>query len=55
MQYGTQVVWLIFPSKKEIEVHTPNDVPEVYGVGDTISGGDLLPSFELEVAKFFEI
>jgi len=54
MQYGTQVVWLVFPSKKEIEVHTPDDVPDVYGIGDTISGGDMLPDFELEVANIFE-
>lgn len=54
MQYGTQVVWLVFPKKKEIEVHTPDNVSVVYGIGDTISGGDLFSNFELEVAKIFE-
>ena len=54
MKYGTQEVWLIFPKKQEIEVHTPNDVPVVYGIDDTLVGSDLLPNFELQVKIVFD-
>lgn len=40
--------------KQQIEVHTPEKLPVVYGIEDTISDSDLLPDFELEVKDVFE-
>jgi Uma2 family endonuclease len=54
LQYGTKQVWLVFPDKKQIEVHLPNAAPKVYGVGEMISAGDLLAGFTLDVAVVFE-
>jgi len=51
--YGTQVVWLVYPRQKTIEVHTPGKAIK-YGLGDTIPGGDLLPGFSLSVSQVFE-
>ncbi len=52
-EYGTQEVWLVFPKKQEIEVHTSDAVPIVYGVEDNLTSA-LLPGFELAVATIFE-
>ncbi|MEO1644498.1 MAG: Uma2 family endonuclease [Chloroflexota bacterium] len=54
MKYGTQIVWLVFPKKQTIEVHTPDAIPVVYKHDDTLLGGDLLPDFELSVKGIFE-
>ena len=55
LQHGTQEVWLVFPREQQIEVHRPDRAPKIYGVGDTIPGGDLLPGFELAVAAVFDV
>ncbi|MBZ0276873.1 MAG: Uma2 family endonuclease [Anaerolineae bacterium] len=48
--HGAAQVWLVFPAQKRIEVHTADEAAVVYNVGDTLSGGDLLPGFALAVA-----
>jgi Uma2 family endonuclease len=53
-QFGTQQVWLVPPSRKQIEVHYPDQKPRKYKVGETISGGDLLPGFTVNVAAVFD-
>lgn len=52
-RYGTEVVWLVYPRERLIDVRTPVSAIK-YGMGDTISGGDLLPGFSLSVAQVFE-
>jgi Uma2 family endonuclease len=54
-KYGTKEVWLVFPLKKEIEVHTPDKVPVVYTEKDTLTGGTFLPNFSLALAKVFKV
>ena len=52
--YGTQQTWLIYHVEKRIVVQNADGTAATYKVGDTLSGGDLLPGFTLEVAKVFE-
>lgn len=54
MKYGTQIVWLVFPKKRNIEVHTPDAIPSVYEYDDTLLGGELLLDFEFSVREIFE-
>lgn len=54
LRYGSLQVWLVFPNRREIEVHTAEGLPTVYAAGQTLSGGDLLPGFALDVAAVFE-
>lgn len=54
-KYGTKQVWLVFPIKKEIEVHTPDKVPDVYTEADTLTGGSLLPELKLVLKKVFAV
>jgi Uma2 family endonuclease len=52
--YGTQQVWLIYHVESRIVIQNVDGTAATYDVGDTISGGELLPGFALEVAKVFE-
>lgn len=54
---GTSLVWIVQPDRKGIEVcHAAERGGlqiDFVGQGDTLSGEDLLPGFELEVSKLF--
>lgn len=52
-KHGTKQVWLVFPERQEIEVHRLRDYIYYYGMDEVVSGGDLLPGFELEVKTVF--
>lgn len=54
LSFGTRQVWLVIPATQEIEVYLQSGDVHIYGVGDTITVGDLLPGFALDVAKVFE-
>lgn len=49
---GASAVWLVFPEKRLIEVHTPDDY-ETLTEADTLDGGDVLPGFTLPVRDIF--
>lgn len=48
------VVWVVKPEDKQIEVHMAGKAVIVYGEDDTLSGGDVLPGFEMSLAEIFE-
>ncbi len=52
--YGTGQVWLVYPREKKIAVHFPDGTATTYESGATLSGGDLLPGFTLDVAWVFQ-
>lgn len=49
---GAQLVWLLFPRKQQIEVHTADEI-RTLGIDDTLDGGDVLPGFTLAVKMIF--
>jgi Uma2 family endonuclease len=49
---GTQLVWLVFPHKKQIEIYTADEV-RVLGIDDTLDGGEVLPEFTLALKDIF--
>ncbi len=49
---GTRMVWLIYPEKHLVEVHTPDDF-SILDDADTLDGGDVLPGFKLVVREIF--
>lgn len=56
LQYGTSAVWLVYPEEKKIDVYeASSDSVKVtfLNMGDTLTGGDLLPNFELKLNDFF--
>lgn len=52
LKNGSQLVWLIFPAKQKVEVHTLDSV-QTFTVGDTLDGGDVLPRFTMMVEELF--
>lgn len=47
------LVWLVYPEQKRVEVYAPDQPVEIRHVGDTLSGGDILPGFILPVCDIF--
>lgn len=50
---GVKIVWLIYAEKRLIEVYTADDEVEILLMGDTLTGGDVLPGFSLPLAQLF--
>lgn len=48
------VVWVVRPDKETIEVYQPGKAVETYRKKQTISGGDMLPDFELSIDDVFK-
>lgn len=51
---GSQLVWLVIPQKRLVEVYTPDD-DFVLTEGDILTGGDVLPGFTLAVKDIFQV
>ena len=50
---GVRRLWLVYPSVGTVHVlRSPSDV-QVLGLGDTLSGEDVLPGFSCAIAAFF--
>ncbi len=50
---GTQLVWIVEPDDRTVAVYTDPDTFTLLHVSDTLTGGDVLPGFELSLAEFF--
>ena len=50
---GSQIVWLVFPDKHEVEIYTPDADVVFLSEQDTLDGGEVLPGFSLKVADIF--
>jgi Uma2 family endonuclease len=51
---GCHAVWLADPHARTVAIHRSGKVPTTFGANARISGGDILPGFEVAVSKFFE-
>jgi len=50
---GCRCVWVVDPGPRTVSVYQRGGQPVVLGVGDQLSGADLLPGFILPVAEIF--
>lgn len=50
---GVRLVWYIEPRQKTVRAYTAADQVTELGEKDTLTGGDVLPGFELSLAEFF--
>jgi Uma2 family endonuclease len=50
---GTRLVWFVDPEARTVEVFTAPDVSTVLGESQTLTGGDVLPGFELPLKQLF--
>jgi Uma2 family endonuclease len=53
LDYGTQLVWLVFPETQTIEVYAPNQDVQTLSIDDTLDGGLVLPGFQLPLREIF--
>ena len=54
LEYGTRLVWIIYPEDRSIDVHQPGRDPHSHKIGDTLDGGGVLPGFALPVELVFK-
>ncbi len=50
---GVQLVWLVYPRQKLIEVHRPNQLTQIMTETDTLEEENLLPGFKLPIGEVF--
>ncbi|MCY4466722.1 MAG: Uma2 family endonuclease [Chloroflexi bacterium] len=49
---GAKLVWIVHPRQKRVDVHTLDGMTRL-GLGDTLTGGDVLPGFQVSIADIF--
>jgi len=49
---GTALVWIVHPETRTVEVHTQSGAATLEA-DDSLSGGDVLPGFEIPVSEIF--
>ncbi len=49
---GTSIVWVVYPETRIVDVHTREGLATLES-GDILSGGDVLPGFEIPVSEIF--
>lgn len=54
LKNGSQLVWLVYPGKQQVEIHTSESVRTV-GSDAVIDGDPVLPDFRLPVNDIFSI
>ncbi|MBC8171418.1 MAG: Uma2 family endonuclease [Anaerolineae bacterium] len=55
LQDGVKLVWIIDPQLREIMIYTPNSQQTtILTADDRLSGGNVLPDFEVAVANLFK-
>jgi Uma2 family endonuclease len=50
---GTAQVWVVYPDRKGVHVHTPGGTTQRLSITDKLTGGELLPEFALPLADLF--
>ena len=53
LQDGVKIIWVVNPKQKTVTVRGQGSYQKLK-VGETLTGGDVLPGFELAVEKIFE-
>jgi Uma2 family endonuclease len=50
---GTQLIWIVDPGRRVVEVHSPSGQLTVLSEADVLTGGELLPGFNLSISQWF--
>ncbi|MCY4060904.1 MAG: Uma2 family endonuclease [Chloroflexi bacterium] len=53
LRLGSTLVWIILPNDQKVEVHQTQKPVFALELGDSLSGEDVLPGFELELRRLF--
>ncbi len=50
---GTQIVWIIYPELRKVDVHSPDGTARSIGSDGRLDGGSVLPGLQIAVADLF--
>jgi Uma2 family endonuclease len=53
LEHGAAMVWVVDPKALRVTVYRSREDMCVFGVSDTLAGGDVLPGFSVAVRKLF--
>jgi Uma2 family endonuclease len=51
--YGVQLVWVIAPEERQVYVYDSPTHVRILGVGDELTGGEVMPGFRLPLERLF--
>jgi Uma2 family endonuclease len=54
LNLGVQIVWVADPQRRQVHVYRSSTEIKILSVGDTLTGGDVLPGLSISVAELFE-
>lgn len=52
---GVRLVWIVYPDKKVVDVYRADGTIDLFTETDTLTGGDVLPGFQMTVAEVFKM
>ncbi len=52
---GCRLTWLLYPATRTVRVYADADHYHTLTADDTLTGGDVLPGFEVKVADLFDV
>ncbi len=50
---GVALVWTVWPERREVVAHTPDDEPRTYRLGDTVEFPEVMPGFSCLIDDIF--
>lgn len=53
LSFGVRRVLAVYPGTRTIQVHRPDQSPQILTVGETLDGEDVVPGFSLPVRDIF--
>ena len=53
LSHGTRQVWVVDDATRTITVYFRDGTARIYGEGDTLTGGDVLPGFTMPLVELF--
>jgi len=54
LRFGVRIVWVVDPKTRTVTVHEPTGHAQTLHESETLTGGDVLPGFEMPLAKLFK-
>lgn len=55
VESGVRIVWVLWPKRRAVSVHTRDERTAELGPDDTLEGDDVLPGFSVRVGDLFDI
>jgi len=54
LAHGVQLLFVVDPRRKTVDVHRPGQPPRILGVDDTLDGEDVVPGWTLAIRDLFD-